>query len=62
MGDDEVELNAKQFKARMTLEAITVTPSGSFDFWHNDGDLFWGHSIQISGNLTKGPTHADIPG
>jgi hypothetical protein len=62
LGDDEAELNAKQFRARMTLEAITVSPSGSFDFWHNDGDLFWGHSIQISGNLTKGPTDADIPG
>lgn len=62
LGDDEAELNAKQFKERMGLEAITVTPSGSFDFWHNDGDLFWGHSIQISGNLTKGPTAADIPG
>jgi hypothetical protein len=62
LSDGEAELNAKQFNARMALEAITVTPSGSFDFWHNDGDLFWGHSIQISGNLTEGPTHADIPG
>lgn len=62
LSDNEVELNAKQFKARMTLKEITVTPSGSFDFWHDDGDLFWGHSIQISGDLTKGPTDADIPG
>jgi hypothetical protein len=46
----------------MTLESITVTPDGSFDFWHNDGDLFYGHSIQVSGNLSQGPTHADIPG
>jgi hypothetical protein len=62
LGENEVELNAKQFKARMTLEAITVTPSGSFDFWHHDGNLFWGHSIQISGSLSKGLTRADIPG
>lgn len=62
LGDDEAELTAKQFKARMKLEAITVTPRGSFDFWHHDGGLFWGHSIQVSGNLTKGPTDADIPG
>lgn len=60
--EDEVELSADQFEDRMTLEAITVYPDGSFDFWHRDGDLFWGHSIQISGSLLEGPTHADIPG
>jgi hypothetical protein len=43
----------------MTLEAITVYPEGSFDFWYNDSDLFWGHSIQIGGDLTE---DADIPG
>jgi hypothetical protein len=46
----------------MKLEEITVTPNGSFDFWHHDGGLLWRHSIQVSGNLTKGPTEADIPG
>jgi len=59
LGDGETEVNAKQYKARMKLEEITVTPRGSFDFWHHDGGLFWGHSIQVSGNLTKGPTDAD---
>ncbi len=59
---EEVELTADQFKARMTLESITVEPDGSFDFWHDDGDLFCGHSIQVSGNLSEGPTDADIPG
>lgn len=46
----------------MTLEGISVDPDGSFDFWHNDGDLFWGHAIQISGSLVEGPTLANIPG
>jgi hypothetical protein len=59
---EEAELTAEQFKARMTLESITVRPDGSFDFWHDDGDLFWGHSIQVWGSLTEGPTGADIPG
>jgi len=60
--DDDPELTPDQFTSRMTLEAITVNPDGSFDFWHDDGDLFYGHSIQISGSLTKGLTLADIPG
>jgi hypothetical protein len=62
LGDDERPLTAKQFQARMKLEGITVSPNGSFEFWHDDGGLFWGHTIQISGSLAKGLTDADIPG
>ena len=53
LGDDEQPLSAKQFQARMKLDSITVSPDGSFDFWHDDGDLFWGHSIQISGGFSR---------
>lgn len=62
LDEDEPELTPDEFQDRMTLESITVNSDGSFDFWHNDGDLFWGHSIQISGSLSEGLTHADIPG
>jgi hypothetical protein len=62
LGDDEAELTPDEFEVRMRLESITVNADGSFDFWHNDGDLFCGHWIQILGNLSEGPTHADIPG
>ena len=62
LDEDEPEVTADQFKTRMTLESITVEADGSFDFWHGDGDLFWGHLIRISGNLADGPTAADIPG
>lgn len=62
LDEDEAELTADQFKSKMKLETISVYPDGSFEFWHDDGDLFWGHSIQIGGNLAEGPNHADIPG
>lgn len=62
LDEDEAELTPDQFEERMALESITVRADGSFDFWHSDGDLFWGHAIQISGNLVDGPNHADIPG
>ena len=62
LDETETRLTADQFNNRMTLESITVSPNGSFDFWHNDGDLFRGHSIEVRGNLTDGPTDADIPG
>ncbi len=58
----EAELGAEQFMNKMRLQAITVHADGSFVFWHDDGGLFWGHSIQIRGTLSEGPTDADIPG
>jgi hypothetical protein len=60
--DDEQELTPEQFRSRMTLKSITVHSDGSFAFWHDDGDLFFGHAIQICGSLTEGLTDADIPG
>lgn len=60
--ENEGEVTARKFVSQMTLESITIRPDGTFEFWHNDGDLFWGHSIQISGDIKQGPTHADIPG
>lgn len=62
LDDGEDELTPDEFLARMTLESLHVHADGSFDFWHDDGDLFWGHAIEISGNLEDGPTRADIPG
>lgn len=62
LGEDETPFDAARFGARMTLESISAYPDGSFEFWHDDGDLFWGHSILVRGNLADGPTDADIPG
>jgi hypothetical protein len=57
-----MQLSAEEFGSRMTLTSITIEETGSFEFWHDDGDLFWGHSIQISADVANGPTDADIPG
>jgi hypothetical protein len=60
--EDEDEVTAEQFKSRMTLESVSFYPSGELEFMYTDGDLFWGHWIQVTGTLSEGPTHADIPG
>ena len=62
LGENEKELTRKQFLAKMKLNSITVNEDGEFEFWHDDGNLFLGHSIQITGDLENGPTDADIPG
>lgn len=60
--EDEAPLTADQFIACMQLDSITVDPGGYFTFWHNDGDLFWGHTIQVSGSLHEGLSDATIAG
>jgi hypothetical protein len=62
LDEGESKLSPKKFKSWMTLTSITVADEGQFQFWHDDGDLFGGHWIEISGNLKDGPNHADIPG
>lgn len=62
LGEDESPFSAEKFKSRMTLQSISIYPDGLIEFWHDDGDLFWGHSIQISGSIEEGLNRADIPG
>jgi hypothetical protein len=55
-------ITAKGFLRRMKLKSISIKRDGEFEFWHDDGDLFCGHSIHILGSLKNGLTHSDIPG
>jgi len=62
LDEGEAPVTAAEFRARMRLESVTVDHEGGFTFWHDDGELFQGHAIEITGNLRDGPTRADIPG
>jgi hypothetical protein len=62
LGEDEAEVTAAEFAARMQLQTVSVDADGLFDFWHHDGELFWGHVITVAGSLDDGPTGADIYG
>mgnify|MGYP000913203637 FL=1 len=61
--ENELDLTENEFRKRLTLESITVMDLGDIEFWFNDGDLFWGHSILVSGNLlTSEASYAEIYG
>ena len=50
------------FAKRISLSLIWVTAGGSFTAYLDDGELFFGHSITVSGSLKKGLLSADIEG
>jgi hypothetical protein len=62
LGAAGTKITSTQFKKRMKLQSITVRPNGEIDFWHNDGDLFFGHNIEVTGWITKGLRSANIHG
>jgi hypothetical protein len=62
LGDGEAELTPADFQARMQLVSISIGGDGRFEFWHDDGDLFGGHAIEIRGNLKDGLMDAGIAG
>jgi hypothetical protein len=60
--EGEAEVTAEEFIERIAFPSISVGSNGDFDFWYDDDDMFWGHSILIRGNVKDGPTEAQLPG
>lgn len=46
----------------MELDTIRVYSDGDFNIFFFDGDMFWGHSIVVSGNINGELTSAEIAG
>lgn len=59
---EEEPITRESFMERMELESIEIRADGSFEFWFADGDMFYGHSIHVSGDLEHGPDRADMEG
>lgn len=59
---EEPPISREQFIMRMELDSIDVEPDGSFSFWFNDDDMFWGHVIHVQGDVENGPDWACIEG
>jgi hypothetical protein len=50
------------FISRISLESIVLHEGDRFEAYFNDGDLFWGHSIVVSGTMADGPQEAATAG
>lgn len=60
--EEEEALTPEDFMGRMELDAIQVDPEGGFEFWFEDGEMFYGHSIHVKGTLKEGPNWAQMEG
>lgn len=58
--DEIPDITEEEFCQRIELESITLELDGSFTAWYADGDLFGGHSIQVTGTLEDGADSAHI--
>ena len=55
------EVTKKEFKARMKFTSLYVF-SESANFYFDDGDLFWGHTIEVNVNQNLEFTDTNIVG
>ncbi len=46
----------------MSLESIVLYDEDNFEFYFDNGDLFWGHYIQVFGNIKDGLTQVCFRG
>lgn len=56
------EITKEMFIGFMKLDSISVSPDGNFDIYFFDGDMFWGHTIIVSGNVNGDFYSAEIAG
>jgi len=62
LDEGQKPVTAEEFRSLLSIESVTTNPDGTFEFWCNDGDLFWGHSISVAGDLVKGCYRATLEG
>lgn len=51
LDENESPISESEFLSRIFLENLTIHENGDFEAWFNDGDTFWGHSINVSANI-----------
>ena len=60
--EGQAELSEADFLSAVRLTSVSVDAYGGFDFWYDDGDLFYGHSINVTGSLSQGITEVAFHG
>lgn len=61
-GQEEQKITEEKFASRMGISELTVYPSGDYEVYYQDDDMFWGHIIIVNGNVETGIEDAYIAG
>jgi hypothetical protein len=62
LDDDESELSEEEFQQRLALAAVSAEAGGGISLYYDDGDLFFGHSIDVRGTVAGEFREASISG
>ena len=60
--EGESPVGADEFKEKLSLQELVFRRYGAVDFYHRDGNLFWGHGVVVSLDGGDNFVNADIPG
>jgi hypothetical protein len=60
--DSDEEMGREEFMECLGVETLDVSADGSFQLWFNDGGLFGGSLIRVSGSAADGLTDAVVEG
>ena len=60
--EDAEEITREDFMERMELSSVQVYADGTFEFWFEDDERFWGRSVHVSGTVNDGPAQAQMEG
>jgi len=54
------ELSEEEFIRRISLSSLVATPDGKYMAYYYDDNMFWGHTISVTGSIETGPESASI--
>jgi hypothetical protein len=60
--EDENEVSEREFQQRLVLAAIEAEAEGSISLFYDDGNLFFGHDVDVRGVVTGEFHEASISG
>ena len=58
----EKAVTEEEFARRISISEFSMASDGSYTVYYDDGDLFYGHVIVITGSVERGPEDAEIAG
>ena len=60
--EDEILITEKDFISRIFIRELSIEEDGRLTLYYDDDDMFFGHSIEIVGDIFGGIEDADIVG